>query len=282
MKPYKLVGIHIRYQSSIFDVLDRITTLDLAIAQFFLMKKGDLHHFVNLDQKDKNKFIDLCKEHLENVVFHASYLTDLASGASFSKRLFLEELEAVGKFDNASFVFHAGSAKRFESKEKGIENIAKVLNNVFKRDLNVQVLLENSVYKGYYVGSDLEDFACLKKTLNIPEKLKFCIDTAHAYSYGYDLASEEGMESFIKQIDKTIGFDSVGLIHLNNTKEKLGCSKDEHSSLENGKIPLDNLKKIACHPKLAGVPIILELPKMSEEKEKKGIELVLQWRDSLK
>ena len=59
MKTSKLVGLHVRYQSSIFDVLEKVSNLDMAIAQFFLMKKGDLHHFVNMGTNDKNRLSNI-------------------------------------------------------------------------------------------------------------------------------------------------------------------------------------------------------------------------------
>src|SRR5207244_2099203 len=112
-----------------------------------------------------------------------------------------------------------------------------------------------------------------------PDKIVFCIDTAHAYSYGYNLVDLESQKQFIHLIEECIGFKRVVLIHLNDTQEKLGSYIDKHALLGEGKIGLEPLKHFILHPHIINIPLILELPIVSEEEELTLLHKVAQWYD---
>ena len=93
-----------------------------------------------------------------------------------------------------------------------------------------------------------------------------CLDTAHAYLAGYDIATKDGLEAMLDEIDRLVGINLIKLIHLNDAKDKLGSRHDRHDHIGKGKIGLEGMKRIINHPKLRDLPFILETPK----KDRKG------------
>ncbi|HML19249.1 MAG TPA: TIM barrel protein, partial [Candidatus Dependentiae bacterium] len=71
--------------------------------------------------------------------------------------------------------------------DEGIDELARSLNYVMKYEREITIVLENTTHGNLSVGSDITDFKLLRAKLDYPERISFCIDTAHAYSYGYDL-----------------------------------------------------------------------------------------------
>ncbi len=80
-------------------------------------------------------------------------------------------------------ILHPGAATGSKQKQSGIAALAYALNRIFKIDSNIKIVLENTAHGGISIGGDLADFKSLIEQLEQPEKLYFCLDTAHAYSY---------------------------------------------------------------------------------------------------
>ena len=277
MKFNRPIGLHIRYKDSILEALEKALKLKISVFQLFISKKSDPYLFLSLREEEIERFFKASCSSFEKVVIHSSYWTDLASGSNYGKDIFLKELEIAKKLGCTHFVIHSGSSKKFATKSTGIVNLARTLNGVLPKDLGFQIVIENTAFGNYYIGSDFQDFNQLLDLLDYPERVKFCLDTAHAYAYGYDFTSPIKMRSFLAFVDSMIGLDNICLIHLNNTNEELGSMHDHHSLLEEGNIPKKILKELVCYPKLCDVPIIMELPVVSEEKEILTIQEVCDW-----
>lgn len=57
-----------------------------------------------------------------------------------------------------------------------------------------------------------------------------------------------------------IGLAHLRAIHMNDSKNPLGARKDRHACLGEGCIGLEALKRVATHPALHHLPMILETP----------------------
>jgi len=200
------------------------------------------------------------------VVLHSSYWVNLSGCTRNGWRPFMRELEYAKNVGFTHMVIHPGSATGCKTKEEGIECLARALNKVLAVENDVTIVLENAAHARMTVGGDLEDFRKLISLLEHPEKIAFCIDTAHAHSYGYDVITPKGQDEFLSLVDDIMG-DKLALLHLNDTTEKKGSRIDRHSAIDVGKIGQDALKRFMNHSVCKDVPIILELPVMKEETE---------------
>ena len=64
---------------------------------------------------------------------------------------------------------------------------------------------------------------------------------------------------------KVIGLEKLGVIHLNDSKNPRGASKDRHAPLGSGWIGFEAMNNVANHEKLQHLPMILETPWIGKE-----------------
>ena len=130
---------------------------------------------------------------------------------------------------------------------------------------------------GHVVGSDLQDFVYLLSLLDFSERVLFCLDTAHAHAFGYDIVSHRGRQEFFALVDKVIGLHNVAVIHLNDTHDTQGSLLDRHAVIGSGVIGDDALRAFVRHETIAHLPIILEPPKQTPQQLSELIDGVKSW-----
>ena len=64
----------------------------------------------------------------------------------------------------------------------------------------------------------------------------------------------------LAEFDRTVGLAKLMAVHLNDSRNGCGSHKDRHERLGQGCIGEAALRRIVCHPALAGRPFILETP----------------------
>ena len=268
------IGVHIRLSNSLEEAAQRAIRLQIPIFQCFFIEQLT-NQFISLTDEEIKNFVQNWQNKFENLYLHGSYWLNLA-GMSPSNYLIKREFELARRLSFSHIIIHPGSSKRGISPEKAIRGLARSLNSLLKYEDQITIVLENAAHGGRAIGGDLHDFLALRQQLNHPEKVLFCIDTAHAFSYGYDIASSQGREEFFLLIEKTIGFANIALIHLNDTNQKCGSRIDKHEAIGNGLLS-QALPLFLAHPLLKTVPVILELPIMSEQEERAILDLVEKW-----
>jgi deoxyribonuclease-4 len=93
---------------------------------------------------------------------------------------------------------------------------------------------------------------------NIP--LGVCFDTAHAFTAGYDIREEDGLEALIQKLHGTVKTKNVRAIHFNDSRAPYNSRVDRHWHIGEGHIGTEALRRVARHPKLAHAAFILETP----------------------
>ena len=244
------------------------------MSQFVPQETGKL---IQVCGDDIRTFLEFRRARFGNLYCHASYWVNLSSLGNNGYPQLLREIAFAKRLEFTHFILHAGNARGALHKNEGIDALAIALNNLFKREQDIIILLENTCHSNLAVGSDIFDFQRLLEKIDRPERLGFCIDTAHAYSYGYDVATPEGQADFITIIHKAIGIERIKLIHLNDTVEKLGSFIDRHAIIGQGNIGDVALKRFAMHPLLQNIPLIMELPELSVQQELSVLEMIREW-----
>jgi deoxyribonuclease-4 len=220
---------------------------------------------------------------IKPVFVHIPYLINLASP---NPRLYKASIEAyVEDIQEASLlgadyiVTHMGSHKE-TTEVGGLKRLSRALNRIIERtkETSVGILLENTSGSGSWLGYKFSHHKKVLGRLKDPRRVGLCLDTAHAYSAGYDLASPEGLERLLGQIDKAVGLSLLRLIHLNDSKAELGSHKDVHEHVGKGRIGLEGLRRIVNHPRLRDLPFILETPKKEEGDDARNLKTVRKLR----
>lgn len=192
------------------------------------------------------------------LVIHANYLINLAATQPMlrtrSIQAFHDEL-VRGLGLGADFVVvHPGS--RGEGKvELAIKTIVESVKQAARRAPlgDMRILIENTAGMGSAVGARLEEVGAIVRGL-ADLGVGACLDTAHLYAAGYDIATEAGLASTIAKIDETIGLDKVFVFHVNDSKIPLGGRVDRHAHIGHGKMKSEAFARILRHPKLSADP----------------------------
>ncbi len=268
------IGLHIRITDSILEATEYAQQLQMPIFQCFLVNQTDrapLHINTMIAQQFRKQAIN------RRLYVHGSYWINLACLKKNGLIVLKKEIEQTKQLGSQHIILHPGSAIDASCHEDGIEALAQVLNTIMADEKDITFVLENTAHARKSVGSDLADFYELKQKLDYPERLRFCIDTAHAHAYGYDLAQTKKHDEFIDLIDQTIGIHTVELIHLNDAAHCLSSRIDKHAPIGDGTIGIQALKSFVLNPRLYSIPLILELPILPTAQDNAMLQLVRSW-----
>ena len=215
-----------------------------------------------IDPEDVKKFIEIAEaNNFVKIVAHAPYTLNPCSAEQktrdFAYMAMKDDLERMEFTPGNYYNFHPGSHVG-QGIEKGIELIVNQLNEVLFEDMTTTVLLETMAGKGTEVGSKFQELKEILDGVTLNEKMGVCLDTCHVFDGGYDI--KDNLEDVLEEFDKVIGIDKLKAIHLNDSKNFLGCHKDRHEKIGEGGIGLDALVSVINHPKLKDLPFFLETP----------------------
>ena len=216
-----------------------------------------------LKVEEARKLMEDNNINIKNVVVHAPYIINIANAKDegiydLSKRVLKDEIKRTAYIGCKYLVLHPGSHLGL-GEEVGLSRIIDALNEIFKDDNSeVMVLLETMAGKGNEVGSSFEQLAYIIENVEKKEKIGICFDTCHTHDSGYDLIND--FDSVLGEFDRVIGLDYLKVIHVNDSKNVRGASKDRHENIGKGYIGLETLKYIVNHPKLNNIIKILETP----------------------
>jgi deoxyribonuclease-4 len=167
-------------------------------------------------------------------------------------------------------VIHVGKALRL-GEEEGIHRMEMFCKEVLSSSTaDCKLLIETCAGQGTEVAKNLKTFGTFcKKLVHLygKKKVGVVIDTCHIFAAGYDLAKHP-ME-ILKEIEESIGWDIVTLIHLNDSETAVGSGVDRHAMIGAGKIGKEPLQRFVSdvfkhHPRVA---VVLETPVMIGSRE---------------
>ncbi len=208
---------------------------------------------------------------IDEIIVHAPYIINIGNtsnpatfelGVNFL-RSEIERTEALGA---GQIVLHPGAHVGAGS-EAGIKKIIEGINEVLTKDHKAQIALETMAGKGTECGRSFEEIAQIIDGVTHNERLSVCFDTCHTHDAGYDIVND--FDGVLEQFDKLVGLDRIKVLHINDSKNDRGASKDRHENIGFGKIGFKALNYIVHHPSLENVPKILETPYVGEDKNNK-------------
>ena len=215
-----------------------------------------------IDEEDAKALMELMKVHRFPVILaHAPYTLNPCSATEktreFARLTMEDDLKRMKFTPGQLYNFHPGSHTG-QGAEKGIEEIAALLNELLKPEQTTTVLLETMAGKGSEVGRTFEELAAILKKVKLQDKMGVCLDTCHIWDGGYDIVND--LEGVVEQFDRIIGLDRLKAIHLNDSLNGCGSHKDRHACIGAGKIGLEALTGVINHPRLKHLPFFLETP----------------------
>lgn len=194
------------------------------------------------------------------VVAHGAYTMNLCTrdpeARAFAAQVLTEDLGRTALLPGCLYNFHPGSHVG-QGLEEGVRQIAAALEGALASQPEACVLLETMAGKGTEIGGRFQELRMILDAVQSPQ-LHVCLDTCHVWDAGYDIAGS--LEGVLEEFDQVIGLSHLRAIHMNDSKNPCGSRKDRHACLGEGCIGLEALERIAAHPILKGLPMVLETP----------------------
>lgn len=217
--------------------------------------------------KEINNFKKNCEEYgftPEIILPHDNFLINLGSPdkkkLAVSRKSFQEEIDRCMQLGLVMLNFHPGSHVNELSEEECLDRIAESINLALDKSEGVTAVLENTAGQGSNLGYSFEHLAHIISRIEDKSRIGVCIDTCHAYSAGYDLATEEGYKKTWEDFDRIIGFSYLKGMHLNDDKRELASRIDRHESLGKGTLGSSFFSRLMADSRFDNIPLILETP----------------------
>jgi deoxyribonuclease IV len=201
---------------------------------------------------------------LPAVAAHAAYLINLGSSreAVRTRSLYALEDEAARAhlLGIPCLVLHPGSPGD-EPEEAGLSRIGAALRAFGRFPPGVTLLLENTAGQGKSLGRTIEQLRRLIDGAGAPEDVAVCLDSAHLFAAGYDIAGERGWNDLVAELDRFAILPLVRMWHLNDSKAALGSRVDRHFHIGRGAIGPSAFRRIMAWPAFRNLPMVIETPK---------------------
>lgn len=187
------------------------------------------------------------------VVVHAPYMLNVASTNNRirvpGRKLLAQHAEAAAAIGALGLVVHGGHVLATDDPAAGVDNWRKTFAYQEKAGgFALPLLIENTAGGGNAMARDLDAVARLWDAIG-GYGPGCVLDTCHAWAAGWDLGTA------VDQLRAITG--RIDLVHLNNSRDPHGSSRDRHAPLAGGEIPTELLLDVA---RAADCPVVLETP----------------------
>jgi deoxyribonuclease IV len=212
---------------------------------------------------------------------HDSYLINLGhpekAALQKSRDAFLDEMQRCEQLGLDRLNFHPGSHLNQIGEKECLAVIAESINLALRQTTGVTAVIENTAGQGTNLGFSFYQIKEIIDQVTDKERVGVCIDTAHAYSAGYDIKTRAGFDKVFREFDEVIGFGYLKGMHLNDSKKESGSRVDRHASLGKGTLGMEVFECIMSDDRFNGIPLILETP--DEDLWAEEIQTLKNWQE---
>jgi deoxyribonuclease IV len=220
-----------------------------------------------LEEKSINAFKENCElfdYKPFQILPHDSYLINLGhpekEALEKSRLAFLDEMQRCEQLGLDRLNFHPGSHLKLVDEETCLRTIAESVNIALEKTRGVIAVIENTAGQGSNMGHQFDHLKFIIDLIEDKSRVGVCIDTAHAFSAGYDIKTEEGFEKTFAEFDRIIGFGYLKGMHINDSKKELASRVDRHDLIGKGTLGEDVFIRLVNDARFENMPIILETP----------------------
>jgi len=273
-----MVGLHISSAGSLDLAFDRALELGATTFQMFT-RNPNQWKFKPIPDETVSVFREKRKgSGIARIVDHMPYLPNLASPErstmKISRYTLDEEMKRCDALGIDYLVVHLGSHLG-KGAAVGIANIAAACDQAIAgSEGRTMILLENMAGQKNSVGARFEEIRGILDRVRAGERVGVCLDTCHLYAAGFDLGSDEAVGNTMGLFAEVVGFDSLRVVHLNDSKGALGSRLDRHENIGKGKIGRKGIRAFLHSPGVRERPLIMETPYEDINTMKVSIKLV--------
>jgi deoxyribonuclease-4 len=259
----EVLGAHVSTQGGVQTAPGRGCDIGASAIQLFTKTPNQWRDPVLTDES-RDAFRDAwAASGIRNIVAHDSYLINLASPDEALRERsiasFVAELTRCRFLGVPAVVSHPGNY--MDDRDAGLTRNAVAYAHCLDQVPEVTVLVETTAGTGTALGSTFEELAGLRDRMPArhADRIRFCADTCHLYSAGYDLVGD--FDGVWAAWERSIGLDLLACLHLNDSKTPFGSRRDRHELIGEGSLGPEPFRRLMTDPRFAAVPKILETPK---------------------
>lgn len=269
------IGLHVRLKSGLADVLQAVDELALNVVQSFLITESN--KYASLSDKLIDRFTKAKKQQDFLYFVHAAYWSGLHDIKSKMFTSLKQEMSIAQDLQSDGIVVHIGAGKAGMSQKDKALYVAESINELSIVHPQVKLILENSPHAGRNFGGNIDDFAVLMEHVEDKSFINFCVDTAHAFVFGYNLANQRKLDDFLHQIDSIFEPSNMALLHFNDAVDKCGSYIDKHEVPGEGLIGKNALQHCMKSQLFKDLPIIIELSSSCQDSYPSILDTVKSW-----
>lgn len=258
------LGCHLTSSKGYVNMAKEAVSINADTLQFFTRNpRGGKAKEIN--PEDVKRYLELAETNkFGKVVAHAPYTLNPCSKEQktreFAHMVMTDDLERMEYIPGNYYNFHPGSHVG-QGVDAGIDMISEMLNDIMRPEQTTTMLLETMAGKGSEIGSSFEELKRIIDKVSLKDKIGVCLDTCHVHDAGYDIVND--FDGVLSEFDEIIGLKYLKALHINDSKNPMGARKDRHDVIGAGYIGKDAFAKILNHPKIQGLPCVLETPQES-------------------
>ncbi|GAA2043020.1 deoxyribonuclease IV [Streptomyces cheonanensis] len=194
---------------------------------------------------------------------HAPYLINPGSADPVTAERSVRSLRRGRAIGARGVVVHTGSATGGRSRESALAQTGELLLPLLDElthEEDPYLLLEPTAGQGASLCSRVADLGPYLAALRHHPRVGICLDTAHVFAAGHDLAAPDGVAATLDELVEVAGPGRLRLIHANDSKAPAGSRRDRHENIGAGHIGQAAFAALLRHPATAGVPLVIETP----------------------
>lgn len=266
--PAPRFGAHVSIAGGVATAPERGVRIGADVLQIF-SKHGQRWEGKAIEADDAHAFrAETERTGVRTVAVHCAYLINLASSkeAVRTRSLYALEDEAsrAAMLGIPYLVMHPGSGGD-DPEEVAIGRIVSALRAFGRFPEGVSLLLENTAGQGASLGKTMEQLRGILDGAGNPPDVAVCLDSAHLFEAGHDLADPAGWAGLKDALARTGILPLVRMWHVNDSKTGLASRVDRHEHIGRGKLGLEAFRHLVNDPDFRGLPLVLETPKDGED-----------------
>ncbi len=258
-----LIGAHVSPAGGLPKAVERGVERDCRAIQIFNQSPRMWRPTVYRDDDIEAFREAMASSQIDAVLIHAVYLLNCASEDADIREKSLVSLThslRVGHAIGASgVVLHPGSAKTGDP-AKAIARAGETIREALAESEGCPLHLENTAGAGGTLGRSIDELASLLEAGGASERLGLCLDSCHLFASGYDIRAYAGMDAAMREVERKIGLERVGSLHLNDSQTPLGSNRDRHANIGAGELGEAGCAAFLSAPQLQDLPCVLETP----------------------
>ncbi len=283
-----LIGAHVSMAKGYIAALDYAQSVGCECVQVFA-KSPRQWRAAPLDAGVAREFREELRRRCEIPIFtHTAYLINLTTPddelREKSAIALADELVRGAMLGAKGVVTHLGNdpvGDETAAAARCAEAISEAMSLAARTCEPARLLLENTAGAGATYGATTGQLSAVIERCGLPsESLGVCLDTCHAFAFGYPVSSREGWARVIDDLERSLGIARLGLIHANDCAFDAGSRKDRHAWIGDGRIGSEGFAAMVREPRLASVCVVTEMPGEVPEKDRVNVDRLKRLRDA--